>query len=193
MELGYFSTRTSFNACPILCYTTIALMASSCKCRFQIINSIQKLQLLDEVSKYDLYYSLTYLLKWKPFEFKTCTSLHYLVLNFYQINKDREIQTHDRLVIKVLISCQRTNSTQKLKLLGDVPRYDLYYSLIVGCGVCVFVCMCVSNRVRRKRYCQSLLFSFEVGELKEKLGSKISYVPFDKRIFWGWKSTTIAN
>jgi hypothetical protein len=25
--------------------------------------------------------------------------------------------------------CQRTNSTQKLKLLGEVPGYDLYYSL----------------------------------------------------------------
>jgi hypothetical protein len=26
-------------------------------------------------------------------------------------------------------NCQRTISTQKLKLLGEVSRYDLYYSL----------------------------------------------------------------
>jgi hypothetical protein len=99
------------------------------------------------------------------------------VLNFYQINKDSEIQTHDRLVIKALISCQRTNSTQNVKLLGNVPRYNLYYFLIVGCEVYI------SKRVRRKRYCQSILYSVEVGELKEKLGSNISYVPFDKQIF----------
>jgi hypothetical protein len=47
------------------------------------------------------------------------------VLNFYQINRDNEIRTHDCLVIKALIPCQRTNSTQKLKLLGKVSRYDL--------------------------------------------------------------------
>ena len=40
------------------------------------------------------------------------TSSYYLVLNFYQINKDGEIQTCDYLVIKVLISCQKTISTQ---------------------------------------------------------------------------------
>jgi hypothetical protein len=34
------------------------------------------------------------------------------VLNFYQINGDGEIRTRDRLVIKALIQCQRTNSTQ---------------------------------------------------------------------------------
>jgi len=51
------------------------------------------------------------------------------VLNFYQINGDGEIRTRDRLVIKALIPCQRTISTQKLKLLGEVLRYDLYYSL----------------------------------------------------------------
>jgi hypothetical protein len=33
------------------------------------------------------------------------------VLNFYQINENGEIRTRDRLVIKVLISCQRTNLT----------------------------------------------------------------------------------
>jgi hypothetical protein len=51
------------------------------------------------------------------------------VLNFYQINEDSEIQTRDRLIIKVLIPRQRINSTQKLKLLGEVPRYNLYDSL----------------------------------------------------------------
>jgi len=50
------------------------------------------------------------------------------VFNFYQINEVDEIQTHDRLVIKTLISCQRTNSTQKLKLLGEVPGNDLLFS-----------------------------------------------------------------
>jgi hypothetical protein len=51
------------------------------------------------------------------------------VLNFYQINGDGKIRTRDRLVIKALIPCQRTISTQKFKLLGEVLRYDLYYSL----------------------------------------------------------------
>jgi hypothetical protein len=41
------------------------------------------LKLLVKVPRYDLYYSLTYFLKWKPFELKTCTGPHYLVLNFY--------------------------------------------------------------------------------------------------------------
>jgi len=51
------------------------------------------------------------------------------MFNFYQINKDDEIQTRDRLVIKALIPCQRTISTKKLKLLGEVREYNLYYSL----------------------------------------------------------------
>jgi hypothetical protein len=51
------------------------------------------------------------------------------VLNFYQINRNGKIRTRNRLVIKALIPCQRTNSTQKLKLLDEIPRYDLYYSL----------------------------------------------------------------
>jgi len=51
------------------------------------------------------------------------------MLNFYQINEDGEIRTRDHLVIKALIPCQRTISTKKLKLLGEVPGYDLYYSL----------------------------------------------------------------
>ena len=54
------------------------------------------------------------------------------MLNFYQINRDCEIRTRDRLVIKALIPCQRTISTQKLKLLGEVSRNDLYYSLTKG-------------------------------------------------------------
>ena len=91
--------------------------------------STQKLKLLGEVPGYDLYYSLTHLLKWKPFGLETCTGPHYLVLNFYQINGDGEIRTRDHLVIKVLIPCQRTISTQKFKLLGEIPGYDLYYSL----------------------------------------------------------------
>jgi hypothetical protein len=51
------------------------------------------------------------------------------MFNFYQINGDGEIRTRDRLVIKALISCQIIISTQKLKLLGKVLEYDLYYSL----------------------------------------------------------------
>ena len=38
---------------------------------------------------------------------KTCTGSHYIVLNFYQINKDGEIRTRDHLVIKALIPCQK--------------------------------------------------------------------------------------
>jgi hypothetical protein len=51
------------------------------------------------------------------------------MFNFYQINGDGEIRTRDRLVIKALIPCQIIISTQKLKLLGKVLGYDLYYSL----------------------------------------------------------------
>jgi len=65
------------------------------------------------------------------FGLETWTGSHYLVLNFYQINEDCEIRTRDRLIIKALIPCQRTNLTQKLKLLGEIPRYDLYYSLTI--------------------------------------------------------------
>jgi len=97
--------------------------------RCQRTISTQKLKLLGEVPRYDLYYSLTHPLKWKPFGLETCTGPLYLVLDFYQINGDGEIRTRDRLVIKALIPCQRTISTQKLKLLGEVLRYDLYYSL----------------------------------------------------------------
>jgi hypothetical protein len=108
---------------------------SSYKCQRTI--SIQKFKLLGEASKYDLYYSLTHLLKWKPFGFETCTCPHYLVLNFYQINENDEIWTRDRLVIKALIPCQRTISTQKFKLLGEAPRYDLYYSLTTNTNILV--------------------------------------------------------
>jgi hypothetical protein len=52
-----------------------------------------------------------------------------LCIIFYQINRDDKIQTRDRLVIKALIPCQKTISTQKLKLLGEDPEYDLYYFL----------------------------------------------------------------
>ena len=91
--------------------------------------STKKFKLLGEVTGYDLYYSLTHPLKWKPFGLETCTDLFYLMLNFYQINKDGEIRTRDHLVIKALIPYQRTISTKKLKLLGEVSWYDLYYSL----------------------------------------------------------------
>ena len=30
-----------------------------------------------------------------------------------------------------MISCQKTNATQKLKLLDEILRYNLYYSLTV--------------------------------------------------------------
>jgi hypothetical protein len=72
---------------------------------YQRTNSTQKFKLLGEVPKYDLYYSPTHYLKWKPFELETCTDPYYLVLNFYQINEDDEIRTRDRLVIKALIPC----------------------------------------------------------------------------------------
>ena len=52
------------------------------------------------------------------------------MLNFYQINRDVEIQTRDRLVIKALIPCQRTNSTQLFKLLDEVLGYIYIYIYI---------------------------------------------------------------
>jgi hypothetical protein len=54
-----------------------------------------------------LYYSLTHHIKLKLFEFETCTGSHYLMLNFYQINRDDEIRTRDCLVIKALIPYQK--------------------------------------------------------------------------------------
>jgi hypothetical protein len=36
------------------------------------------------------------------------------VLNFYQINKDGEIRTRDRLVIKALIPCQEPIQSNNL-------------------------------------------------------------------------------
>ena len=36
--------------------------------------------------------------KWKFFELETCTNSRYFLLNFYQINKDDEIRTHDHLI-----------------------------------------------------------------------------------------------
>jgi hypothetical protein len=54
------------------------------------------------------------------------------MLNFYQINGNGEIRTRDRLIIKALISCQRTILTQKLKLLDKILRYNyLYYYLTI--------------------------------------------------------------
>ena len=78
---------------------------------------------------YDLYYSLTHPLKWKPFGLETYTCSLYLVLNFYQINRDGEIRTRDHLIIKALIPCQRIISTQKFKFLCEISWYNLYYSL----------------------------------------------------------------
>jgi hypothetical protein len=68
-------------------------------------NRVKKsIQLLGEILKYYLYYFLIYF-----FLLETCISLYYLVLNFYQINEDCEIQTHDRLIIKILILYQKIN------------------------------------------------------------------------------------
>jgi hypothetical protein len=90
-----------------------------------------KVKLLGEISRYDLYYSLKHTFKWKSFGLETCTDPHYLVLNFYQINRDDEIRIRDHLVIKALIPCQRIISTQKFKLLGKISKYNLYYSLTI--------------------------------------------------------------
>jgi len=51
------------------------------------------------------------------------------MLNFYQINEDSKIRSRDHFVMKALISYQKTNSTKKLKLLYEILRYNLYYSL----------------------------------------------------------------
>jgi hypothetical protein len=66
---------------------------------------------------------------WIFFELKTYTDLHYTVINFYYINRDDYIQTHDRLVIKALIPCQITISIKKFKLLDKILKYNLYYFL----------------------------------------------------------------
>ena len=61
--------------------------------------------MLGKILRYDLYYSLTHLLKCKSFGLETCTSSQYLVLKFYQINVNDVIRTRDRLIFKALISC----------------------------------------------------------------------------------------
>jgi hypothetical protein len=76
---------------------------------YQIINLIQKLKLLRDILRYDLYYYITHL-KWKHFELEIYTYSHYIMLDFYYINENSEIWIRDRLVIKVLISCQIVNS-----------------------------------------------------------------------------------
>ena len=91
--------------------------------------STQKFKFLDEVPGYNLYCSLTHPFKWKPFRFETYIDSFYFMLNFYQINGDGEIRIRDHLVIKTLISYQRTISIQKLKFLGEVLKYNLYYFL----------------------------------------------------------------
>jgi hypothetical protein len=81
-----------------------------------------QLKLLGEVFRYNLYYFLTHSFKWKPFRLETCIDSYYLLLNFYQINRDGEIRTRDRLVIKTMIQYQKFNSTQNFKLLGKTPN-----------------------------------------------------------------------
>jgi len=52
------------------------------------------------------------------------------MLKFYQIIRNDEIRTCDRLVIKALILYKKINSTQKFNLLNEISKYDLYYFLI---------------------------------------------------------------
>jgi hypothetical protein len=49
------------------------------------------------------------------------------MFNFYQIIEEDEIQIYNYLVIKVLILCQRIISTQEIKLLDEILRYDTIY------------------------------------------------------------------
>jgi hypothetical protein len=92
---------------------TTACHIFSCLMEFSHWTCVQKLNRMTKVkiSRYDLYYFLIHSLKWKPFWFETYTDPYYLVLNFYQIDEDDKIWTRDRLIIKVLIPCQRTIST----------------------------------------------------------------------------------
>jgi hypothetical protein len=95
--------------------------------------SIQKIKLLGEVSLYDLYYSITYSLKWKLFELETCTDSHYLVLNFYQINREDKIRTRNCLVIKTLILCQKNylNPITKMIRWGSKIWFILFSNNII--------------------------------------------------------------
>jgi hypothetical protein len=108
--------------------------------------STQKLKLLSEFSGYDLYCSLTHPLKWKPFRFETCINSFYLMLNFYQKNRDDEIRTRNHLVIKTLIPYQRTISIQKFKFLDKVLKYNLYYFLTYTCIYTDEVSLCIARR-----------------------------------------------
>jgi len=170
------------------------------------LSQTQKFKLLGEISGYDLYYSLTHLLKWKPFRLETCTCLFYLVLNFYQINRNDEIRTHDRLVINVLIPCQRTISTQKFKLLGEVSGYDLYYSLtflsIIFTSVSIHmrwcivsshlyrISSCIFDSLSPLTCCVQKIFFKECNLLLRKIDL---YATTGTFIFWFLFSTSILN
>jgi hypothetical protein len=86
---------------------------------YQRIISTQKLKLLGEFTKYDLYNSLTHSLKWKRLE--TCRAELHTTMCLIFIKKDEggESWTHNYLVNKTLIPYQRTFSTKKLKLVGE--------------------------------------------------------------------------
>ena len=45
--------------------------------------------------------------------FETCTNPHYFILNFYQISRNDEIRTCDRLVIKVPLGDQGSDTMSK--------------------------------------------------------------------------------
>ena len=81
---------------------------------YQVTNLIQNFKLLDELVRYSLYYFLTHFFKQKLFRFETCIDSYYIVLNFYQINKDSEIQTCDRLVIKALLPFKKSIQPKNL-------------------------------------------------------------------------------
>jgi len=121
-------------------------------------------KLLGEVPWYDLYYSLTHPLKWKPFGLETCTDPHYIVLNFYQINKDGEIQTRDRLVIKALIPCIFSISINKDNK--------------------------ITIAIRRKRGAgshTSLKINSSGAEVLWPVGPKDKHDDFPKGQLWHWK------
>jgi hypothetical protein len=48
---------------------------------------------------------------------------------YFQAKNTSTTTITNRLILQFATMCQRINLIQKLKLLAEVPRYDLYYSL----------------------------------------------------------------
>jgi len=90
-------------------------------------------------------FSLTYSLKWMSFELETYTNLFYLVFNFYQINMNNKIQTHDYLVIKTLKNSIQSNKLNIIYIILGNILLETLYGITVHRDGCCFPCLSVKQ------------------------------------------------